>query len=505
MRNLNIILCKNILSKFFICIILLFSGGMRFFVYLQNRAFWRDECALALNIQDICSLGQLFAPLNYDQCAPLFFVLLTKIMSLFFGCSELVLRFLPFSLSVVSIFLFYYITNNIFKNKFALIAANLLFALNAPLIYYSQEFKQYGIDVFVYLLSLIIFSKLEIQKYSVKKAFLSGVLAFLPFLMSYSYVFILGAYLFLEILKSKNKLNKSFYMFFVPLVFVFILYSIFVLFPSRAAMLETNPQYWQNGFMISLCAAINIFVDNLKYYFAPNNLILFMIVLFLFGVVHIFKNINKKIYLLILLSIILGFLASILHIYPFMKRTALWLLPSLIIIITAVFDFDFTKSKKLFSAFLFFLVLFIFSFFGYFGDYLKNFFKGGVYSIVTFFHSNEDARYGLELIRRNLNIQNKEILVLNSASVVEYKYYTECSNFKVENVIVIEAEKYSKEFYFKKLNKSLKKGVTYLFYFPYDYANAKVSQFLNEWILRNANKIYFIEKFDRSYFAKILY
>ena len=504
MRNLNITLYKNVLYNLSVCLIVFFACFARIFVYLQNRPLWRDECALALNVINAASFEQFLTPLNYDQCAPLFFMLFSKIMTIFFGASELVLRFLPFFLSLCSIFLFYYLTKNIFKNRFATVIANALFAFNVPLIYYTQEFKQYGVDVFVCLLALIIFSKFNIQKYNVKKSVLFGFLAFLPLLLSYTYAFVAGAYLFYEIVKSKARLNKNFYAFFVTLLIFALTFSCFILLPSRSAMMGTNPQYWQNGFITSLLGAVRIFVENLRYYFAPNTLVLFSVLLSLFGFLHVLKRADKKTYALILLSLAFGIFASILNIYPIMKRLALWSVPSLIILITAGFDFNYTKSKKSFLGFLLLLVLFVFSFFGYFGGYLKSFCKNGVYSIVTYFHSSEDARYGLKLVKQNLDAEN-ETLVLNVASVVEYEYYSKYFNFVLENIIVINPTGYSREQYFKELEKNLKKGKTYVFYHSYDYMSAKVSPYLEEWILKNAKKIHFIEKYDRSYFVKITY
>ena len=56
--------------------------------------------------------------------------------------------------------------------------------------------------------------------------------------------------------------------------------------------------------------------------------------------------------------------------------------------------------------------------------------------------------------------------------------------------------------YFNELN-MLKKGRDYIFYHSYDYYSSQLSPYLNEWIYANAQKIYFIEKIDRTYVAKV--
>ena len=60
----------------------------------------------------------------------------------------------------------------------------------------------------------------------------------------------------------------------------------------------------------------------------------------------------------------------------------------------------------------------------------------------------------------------------------------------------------SKQLYFNELN-MLKKGKDYIFYHSYDYYSSQLSPYLNELIYANAQKIYFIEKIDRTYVAKV--
>ena len=106
-KVLNII--KNTVGAFLIkywyfiliCFILLLSAAFRIEVYFLDRQFWPDEAALAANVVDNNGFLWAFLPLNYFQIAPPLFLILTKIITSFFGASEMAFRFLPFLASLI--------------------------------------------------------------------------------------------------------------------------------------------------------------------------------------------------------------------------------------------------------------------------------------------------------------------------------------------------------------------------------------------------------------------
>ena len=136
----------NRLIWLFICIGLF----LRFTQYLLNHSLWIDESFVALNILDRSYL-ELFQPLEYNQGAPIGFLLAVKFATQLFGSSEYSLRLFPFLSGILSIFLFYKIARWFGTLTTTAVAIG-LFALCDRLIYYSAELKQYSSDVVVALL-----------------------------------------------------------------------------------------------------------------------------------------------------------------------------------------------------------------------------------------------------------------------------------------------------------------------------------------------------------------
>lgn len=122
--------------------------------YLTDRSLWVDEAMLALNIVSR-SFAELFKPLDYNQGAPIGFLLVEKFLNSFLERNELVLRFFPLLAGSLSLWLFYLLLKRMTRG-IGLFAALALFTLNPRLIYYSSEVKQYILDVAVTLALLLI-------------------------------------------------------------------------------------------------------------------------------------------------------------------------------------------------------------------------------------------------------------------------------------------------------------------------------------------------------------
>ena len=119
---------------------------VRILAYLMNRAVWYDEAMLALNIIRRSTSG-LWAPLDYQQAAPVGFLMNEKLSVHMFGDSEYALRLLPFFFGILSLIVFTVLAKELLQGYPAAIAV-LVFALSPYLVNYAAEAKQYESDVF---------------------------------------------------------------------------------------------------------------------------------------------------------------------------------------------------------------------------------------------------------------------------------------------------------------------------------------------------------------------
>ena len=101
---------------------------------------------LALNIVERDFIG-LLKPLDYNQGAPVGFLLAEKLIITIFGKGDIQLRLIPLLAGCASLILLYLIGKQVL-NPPGLITALALLAISPTLVYYSSEVKQYSSDVF---------------------------------------------------------------------------------------------------------------------------------------------------------------------------------------------------------------------------------------------------------------------------------------------------------------------------------------------------------------------
>jgi 4-amino-4-deoxy-L-arabinose transferase-like glycosyltransferase len=120
--------------------------------YLFARSLWLDETLLSLNVLER-SFGGLLEPLEWNQQAPIGFLLAQKLAVLAFGSGEHALRLVPFLAGIASLLLLRLVARRVLPRE-AVPIALLLFAVCGPLVNYAAEAKQYSSDVAVALLLL---------------------------------------------------------------------------------------------------------------------------------------------------------------------------------------------------------------------------------------------------------------------------------------------------------------------------------------------------------------
>jgi len=473
---------KEIFKKYFfysaLTIIILFGISLRLKNYMLNSSLWHDECSLALSLVHKNFFDLLMQPLEHFQCAPAFFLGLTKIVVTLFGYGELQIRLIPQISSILSVFAFYFLSKLFFKNnKILVFVVTFLFAINYNLILYSQEFKPYSSDVLILICSILLLTKMNFEKNNIKEIFLFSLSSILLMLASFPASFVIAGN-FLLSKKRKKDINKCL-VYLAPLFLLGIVYYLKVLATNQSIQANTLSYFWQAGFIsTNPISFLLVCKNNLNFLFVPNSFPLFGLFLCIIGVSSVIKKWNTLGYLFIL-TLLLTFLASFFHIYPLSERTALYLLP-IVLLLTTNSLININKKQPIISVIL--IVVFISYFAKYNLGYLH---KISSQKIAR----KEQAREMMQFMRKN--IKPNDIIFINNASDSEFDYYSSFSPLKNKTYRETLGETPTDK-YLLMLDKLPKKNY-YWFYEPFDYSHSRVIPFIVKW--GNKEKvIYSIDK-----------
>ncbi|MBR1943200.1 glycosyltransferase family 39 protein [bacterium] len=456
----------NILYNVIIFICLFLGFGLRVLTYLYNRSLWHDEASLALSIiNDV----NLFKPLPHNQFAPQLFLFSTKILANIFGNDEMILRFIPFIFGAASILLFYFLSKEVLQKRLSIIVANFLFAVNYHLIYYCQEFKQYSTDVFFFMLTLVILSKIDLEQINAKRyLFIGTAIILLPMVSLPSFIVVIAWFL-TELFRSKFTNIKNL-LYFIPFFAVVVIYFIYVLFPAKYNVETAQINFWTDGYLkLNLLFVLKFIKSCYDYCFEPNTYALFSLILSCTGWYYIFRNKeSKSIYRLIIVSCFITILLSVFQIYPIYWRTGLFLTP--IVILSVVIPMD--RIKWVYFVLLFILLTFS----SYNFAYIKSFFNKNI-----FLYKN--ARAVTEILKEKY--KKGDIVIYNSASDSDYEYYTNLMQINISDYAIMQLPNISeneKKVIFEESLSYLKKGKIYIFYFAYNRKNSNELILLENWL-----------------------
>ncbi|GAB4493055.1 MAG: hypothetical protein Fur0016_21010 [Anaerolineales bacterium] len=298
--------------------------------YLANRSLWLDEAMLALNIihKDIWGL---FGKLDYEQGAPLGFLLLEKLAATLLGDGERALRLLPLLAGCASLVLFYLLARQILRPPGLLIALA-LFALSPTLIYYASEVKQYAFDVFITLLLLYLFARNRQSLLTHNSSFIIHHSVFLlaPW-FSHPAIFVLAAIGLTLLIQNRRTPLPTLAMGAGWLFSFGILYLVNLRGLSQNEFLRA---YWQEYFRANpLTALAGLFANpaGLTAY-AP-----LLLAAMLFGAAMLLAR-QQKAAGSLLLIFFFAWAASWLQLYPLAGRMALFLVPLIYIFLASAVD-----------------------------------------------------------------------------------------------------------------------------------------------------------------------
>jgi hypothetical protein len=136
--------------------LVLFGLGLRAYQFFRAPDVWQDEAALLVNV-----LGndytQLLGPLVLNQAAPPLFLWAERTMALTFGDGPTVARLLPFLASALALVLLVPVSRRLLTPTASLWAI-FLFAASEQLAWHACEAKPYAIDAFSTVLILALFA-----------------------------------------------------------------------------------------------------------------------------------------------------------------------------------------------------------------------------------------------------------------------------------------------------------------------------------------------------------
>ncbi len=460
-----------------IILVLLFVLGIviRTNLYLWNSVFEDDECRLAIALLETKNYLALFLPLDAGQSAPPLFMICSKFLASISGYSEKALTLIPFISGIASIFLFFKICTGYFSKRLSILISLFVFILSHPIILYSVTFKQYSLDVFIGLLCLYIFPKINILELNWKKLALTTMFLIALPLISLPSVFFIGAFVLTNIVTNlKNKeLYKKLAVLLFPFIVIMLLYYIFNLQPSKINMDKVFPNYWVDGFWkFSFIDFIRIIGINIRYDFIPNKITMFTLILFLWGIIDcgFDRGKNKNLSLLMLFTFLGAITASLLHIYPFIGRISLFFTPILIITIIRPFDTSVFPKPAYWVTLLFIIISF--------SQYTPSCIP--MYKDWSQYKAFSPKNLMIEL--KNRFSPSEDIILTNSASAASFIFYSSKLQFYPDRTYVIKQSHGNGEETMKYLN-NLKTNQKYWLFLNKDYLKDPIFPTIDEWLV----------------------
>lgn len=471
-------------------LIFVLTVGLRILAFSYRDSYEGDECRLLSAYLDK-SWIQMFFNIGDAQSAPPLFIIFERFWGCIWGFGERSLKWIPLIASIASIFLFYKISTEIFTKKYSIIIANFLFAINIELIYFSSIIKQYSTDVFIGLLCTIILSKIDITQLSTKKIiWLSLFLITLPFI-SLPSLFFIGAFLFLNLIN--NFRNKHFYYrlagTILPFLTVLIFYYLFNLAPSKISLDSAFPNYWDDGLVgLSFSKFVKMQIITFSYFIYPNICSIFAFTLIYFGMYYTYKQ-GNNIARFLIFTIVFGILASILKLYPFAARVALYTIPFLIIFCTKPLEQFTFKNWKLYI----FIICFILTF----GKYNISFAKELV-SESTYI--NYSPKVLMKTLAQHFNPKT-DIILCNGASDASYLFYSSFYKFSSPQVYELPLYGAIEDSEIKSALNELPSNKNYWFYLIKDFSATPKFPAILEWI--ESQDVLYKQKSRDSYLIQV--
>jgi hypothetical protein len=179
--------------------------------FFGHSSMWFDELTCALNVQHHSYFQLVTQSLDYNQVAPVGFLLLEKFATTLFGENDFAFRFFPWIWSLVSLVFFLDVAKHFLKGPL-LVAAFILFAGSVSHWFYAGEAKQYSGDIAAAL--FLVWSALQLIKENINKStvWLIAGLGFVLIISSLPAIVIapvLLGIIFIQLMKKQAAITKK--------------------------------------------------------------------------------------------------------------------------------------------------------------------------------------------------------------------------------------------------------------------------------------------------------
>lgn len=325
-----------------VAIAILGGVAVRIFAFARNPSLWVDEAMLALNVLGR-SPAELLEPLNWNQGAPVGYLMLAKLSVAIFGGSEFALRLPSLVAGILGVGMFVPLAYRLLPVDAARLAA-VLFAVAPYLIGYSAEFKQYELDatIAVGLLALAYpVWRNEAGKWRLIGFALGGATAVW---FSHPSTFVLAGVGFAALADAAVRRDRAALLTRLAVVAAWLIsfgtcYSLFL---GKLGMNEYLMSYWNGKFLpleLRPGTAAWIVHHFLEFFEKPGGMAATMIaasglagVLYLHGAMAMARA-DWRLLVALVTPLILAMMASALKKYPFAGRLLLFAVPAALMLI----------------------------------------------------------------------------------------------------------------------------------------------------------------------------
>ena len=329
----------NTLFYILIFLIILVGIYIRTRLYLLQAPLWLDEMMLGYSFTDYSFTDMLTKGLAAFQKAPPLFSIMVLSVRKLFGMNELTLRFIPYLSGILSLFGIFILLKRYINNKIGIITGLALYTFCTPLIYFSAEFKPYGWDAFITILLLIAYKHISFNNITHKKAILYSICSFILIFLSFPTIFLIPAISLAKIIEETKKFDWK-------LLWICggILSAGLYLYLYDVVTYNYLKDYWgvvEKGFSSFPTPSfiLRFISDACKFYiYNFNSGYLYYLLIYVCCGFVLFLKEKNFISKVAIFTIIFALCASVMEVYPFKPKLALFLAPMFIIFIAKSFD-----------------------------------------------------------------------------------------------------------------------------------------------------------------------